>query len=610
VSTEETPIEPDEISRFAHPQEQVVPTQASRLGREERRLPDGRGDDRLKMAAELQRLLERAYTLYQNAFTPGSPAMTASAEGGGVSQDLIDILVPIYAEGVAGDGAVPGQGGIPDVGLAPVEGDHDLVAIRLREAVSALHEQDWPAFLGQVVGPSLARLEQTGVRPDLVADALVPVGIVMTQRGGAAALRTDMALEISRYLVDDGPDPVPYEYLVTVTQASNMCSRDRGGFLASTAIQHRMLRRYIQHADRASTGNIREFIAVVTHNLAATIRAWVQGAGVAVPRELLRELIRIPMARPITGAWAMAELTLVEGAVGVESSLDVHRLAVVLNEAATVADAWSDDTEAASQIEVLGALLQCVVDGGNGASAQFFNAGVSLARSARRADEPVLLLRLVTNALGTMWADLVSEGDVALLVARSGLDPVVNFLANCAEALDSGQTVVRMAVDLIDAIRAAVPGWQVAGLPDDALPDMERITSSLERLKPVASGPLIASGRLWEAALRTVNRLVEGPEMDNPLSATANAVGKFVRSVDEDIFGRPYPQDWLKDVLPAAPILPIDVALVNGYGWADEGPPVSAGLVGADEWAEISARLAAPRSSLADAVRELAQTYG
>ncbi|HEY7073632.1 MAG TPA: hypothetical protein VH479_26135 [Acidimicrobiales bacterium] len=610
MSTEEMPIEPDEISRFAHPGEQSVPTHASRLGREERRLPDGRGDGQLKMAAELQRLLERAYALYQSAFTPGSPAMTATAEGGGVRQDLIDILVPIYAEGVAGDGALLGEGGVPDVGLAPVEGDHDLVAIRLREAVSALPEQDWPAFLGQVVSPSLARLEQSGVRPDLVADALVPVGMVMTQRGGAAALRTDMALEISRYLVDDGPDPVPYEYLVTVTQASNLCSRDRDGFLASTAIQHRMLRSYIRDADRASSGNFREFIAVVTHNLAATIRAWVQGAGVPVPRELLRDLIRIPMARPITGAWAMAELTLVDGALGIESPLDVPRLAVVLNEAATVADAWSDDTEAASQIEVLGALLQCVVDGGNGASAQFFNAGVSLARSARRADEPVLRLRLITNALGTLWADRVSEGDVALLVARSGLDPVVNFLANCAEALDNGQIVVRQAVELIDGIRAAVPGWQVAGLPDDALPDMERITSSLERLRPVDSGAEPSGERLWEAALRTVNRLVEGPDMDNPLSATANAVGTFVRSVDQDIFGRPYPQDWLKGVLPAGPMPPIEVALVDGYGWADEGPPVSAGLVSVDEWAEMSRRLVTPRPSLAAAVRELAQSYG
>ncbi len=342
---------------------------------------------------------------------------------------------------------------------------------------------------------------------------------------------------------------------------------------------------------------------------------------IAVAMGILHEM-QAP-ARPVAPA-LVEELPLFARAV--DSVRDLLPTAVVFDEALNVVVALplpADSLELA-YLEAVSGVVRADLQRRDRVASAFFNCGVTLLRAASKTGRtlPVLLVRMLVNALGLFWALRLQRDDVlGALRDADGLDCAVNLHGAATELRRSASVLPERVQEpferLARALRALVESVGEGWLPSER-PDVLRLRAAWEELRilpgtPPASAEADPNG-LCEALVAALSRelLKDGPPTDSGDAVRWSAV--IVRRSFEEI------------------LLSGDTTLITQIGteiagvirrfrsrsesprgtlseaYADfvkEGPLVPAGIVTAKQWGELVAESRQPCKSLGEAFHML-----
>lgn len=507
-----------------------------------------------------------------------------------------------------------------DVGT-PLDGNLETVELLVTDEVARQPDpQALAAFVRNRLAPTMDRLEQTGEgtperRVDVVVRALSAL------RGTPAA--ADLACELLRYLQNQDPAERQAGFYITVANLVMTVSSAGDDFrrVEAAFMYHMVLDGY---RSLAAQGDLRELnepntsavsnsafnVSTDVSTLLRRRREGSSGQEIGVLRDL--KTISASMARLIDVEEAPAAVVVY--ALGFTKDRAREFLTVLLN-LGSLARAWQKTPTGLARLEASSGVADAVRATPEYFAARLFNAGVSLIRAQADDLAPVILSRLLLNALGLRLALHMEQDDlVTALVGLDSLDCAVNFVGAFVEyqrtadpAVASGvEPLVRQLVDLPrwPPLRAAGPGPGVA---------LARLASAGERLGMTPTEQVSFPGlpASLNDALDALAAAARAPAAKGDVFLdAARFVGHLFTEVlppTEDSSGL---QETIDKVL-ASRGQPVGTLITRYAPYASSpddpvgaGPLVAAGALERSEWDRVARRLLEPLESIVPALRD------
>ncbi|MGH8899671.1 MAG: hypothetical protein ACRDZ4_22240 [Egibacteraceae bacterium] len=506
-----------------------------------------------------------------------------------------------------------------DVGT-PLDGNLDTVELLVADEVARQPDpQALAAFVRNRLAPTIDRLQQTEEgtperRVDVVVRALSAL------RGTPPA--ADLACELLRYLQNQDPAERQAGFYITVANLVMTVSAAGDDFrrVEAAFMYHMVLDGFRSLAAQGSLRELNEPNTSAVSNSAFNVSTDVSALlrrrredsseqGIDVLRDL--KTISASTARLIDVEEAPAAVVVY--ALGFTTDRAREFLTVLLN-LGSLARAWEETPTGLARLEASSGVADAVRATPEYFAARLFNAGVSLIRAQADDLAPVILSRLLLNALGLRLALQLDSDLVTALVGLDSLDCAVNFVGAFVEyqrmadpSVARGvEPLVRQLVDLPrwPPLRATGPGPGVA---------LARLTSAGERLGMTPTERVSFPGlpASLNDALDALRAAAHAPAAKGDVFLdAAQLVGHLFTAVLPPTADSSGQQQTIDTVL-ASRDQPVGTLIARYASYASspddpvgDGPLVAAGVLERAEWDRVARRLLKPLESIVPALRD------
>jgi hypothetical protein len=498
---------------------------------------------------------------------------------------------------------------------AGIEGNIVNVDLTIRDRVR--QESSPPAvaaFLKDVLAPTMARLERESQgTPERRVDIIV-LALSGLESAPPAA---DLALELTRYLQTQDPDERGVGYYTTVGSLAGVValSEERHHQEEAAFLYHLVLRgiRSIAIAESLEdfTTMASEAVSISAFNLGAIISDLLQRDGKdgsAEGTKVAQDLNAISVSSTELVQFDDRRAAEIVQALGFQTERATE-VATVLEYLGNAARAWDDRPIAAARLAAArGAIIAAAPEPENPASS-LFNAGVYLNRSDD--SPPLLLSRILMNALGLRLALVLGPDLVTSLVRLAGLDCAVNLVGAFNRYSRIGAPDIKAAIEPLARKLISLGDWsplRTAGRDVNA--DLGRLAVSAEGLGVRSEGEVSPDlSRSLDDAIDGIRSNTGGPDaLDDVVMDSAQLIGHTFAAV-LPASATSGLEETVERVT-ASRDRPVDILIQRYEDYSNPpdhpvgiGPLQPAGVLESSEWAQLAARLLQPIGSVAPALR-------